>query len=124
MNPVSDAELAERLEVSPAVITKWRLRLRKIGLLGWLVSPGKGRAFSIAAINHSFTGGEEKPASQATEKQPASGPATTLWQVIEERSIALTGKVTQDLTTAEAAQLVEVLSRGSEIIGETRTKEC
>ena len=47
-NPVCDAELAERLEVSPAVITKWRLRLRKIGLLGWLVSPGKGRAFSKA----------------------------------------------------------------------------
>jgi hypothetical protein len=42
---LGDAELADRLEVSPPVITRWRLRLRKLGLLCWLVSPTKGRAF-------------------------------------------------------------------------------
>ncbi|MBZ5701023.1 MAG: hypothetical protein LAN84_04180 [Acidobacteriia bacterium] len=119
---VADAELAERLEVSPAVITKWRLRLRKLGLLGWLVSPGRGRAFWVAGVNR-VLGGGEKPASQEAAKQTAAlpaGPAAEVWRVIQERSIALTGKVVEDLTAAEGAQLAKVLARGSEIVGERR----
>jgi len=41
-----------------------------------------------------------------------------IWRVIEERSIALTGKVVEDLTVAEGAQLAKVLT-GSEIVRET-----
>ena len=117
-NVVSDAELADRLEVSASVIAAWRLRLRRLGLVGWLVSPGKGRAFWVAGVNQAFAGGGEKPAKQGTEKQPASGPVPAIWRVIEERSIALTGKVVEDLTVAEGAQLAKVLT-GSEIVRET-----
>jgi hypothetical protein len=42
-----------------------------------------------------------------------------IWRAIEERSIALTGKVVEDLTAAEGVQLGNVLARGSEILSET-----
>src|SRR5882724_5995729 len=57
-NVVSDAALAEALEVSLAVISSWRTRLRKLGMLGWLVSPGKGRAFWVAGVNRVFSNRE------------------------------------------------------------------
>jgi hypothetical protein len=123
---VSDAELAERLEVSRAVITKWRLRLRKLGLVGWLVSPGRGRAFWVAGVNR-VLGIEEKTASQEAAKQNAAlpaCPAAEVWRVIQERSIALTGKVVEDLSATEGAQLARVLARCSEIGPETGTKRC
>ena len=72
-NVVSDSELAERLEVSRAVIAKWRLRLCKLGLVGWLVAPGQGRAFGVAGANR-VLGSEEKRARQEAAKQIAQPP--------------------------------------------------
>jgi hypothetical protein len=125
-NVVSDAELAERLGVSPAVIRRWRLKLRKFGLVGWLVAPGQGRAFWVAGANR-LLGSEEKPESQEAAKQTAAlpaCPAAEIWRVIQERSIALTGKVVEDLSAAEGAQLANVLARRSEIVPETGPKRC
>lgn len=121
-NVVSDRELAEGLEVSLAVISSWRIRLRNLGLLGWLVSPGKGRALWVAGVNRVFSNGEN-PGSQETANRPAAlpaGPAAEVWRVIQERSIALTGKLIQDLTPIEGTQLARVLAQGSEIVGETQ----
>jgi hypothetical protein len=125
-NVVSDAELAERLDVSTAVVMKWRLKLRQLGLLGWLVSPGRGRAFWVAGANRVLDS-EAKPASHEVAKQTAAlpaCPAAEVWNVIQERSIALMGKVVEDLTAAEGAQLANVLARRSEIVPETGTKRC
>jgi len=92
-------------------------------VLGWLVSPGKGRAFWIASVNRALAGGGEKSASQGTAKQPVPGPASVIWRAIEERSIALTGKVVEDLTATEGAQLAKVLARGSEADAKLKTVE-
>jgi hypothetical protein len=122
-NVVSDAELAQRLEVSIAVVGTWRHRLRRAGLLGWLVSavPGAGRAFWVAAVNRACAVGEEKQATDATEKQTAALPAcpAAIWRVIQERSIAVTGKVVEDLGAFEAARVADVLAKGSENPEET-----
>src|SRR5580692_3760453 len=48
-NVISDAEFAERLEVSQRTIAKWRSRLRAAGMIGWLVAQGQGWVFWIAA---------------------------------------------------------------------------
>jgi len=109
-NVISDAELAERLEVSSSAIATWRRRLHKTGLLGWLVSPGNGRAFFITAVNQVLGAGLAGPKS----------PAVAVWQVVNERSIALTGKVVEDLSPEEGLQLATVLARGSEIVGEAQ----
>jgi len=47
-------------------------------------------------------------------------PATAVWRVVNERSIALTGKVVEDLSPEEGLQLATVLARGSEIVGEVQ----
>lgn len=121
-NVVSDSELAQRLEVSPAVVRAWRHRLRRAGLLGWLASPvpGAGRAFWVAGPNRVVS--EEKQAIATTEKQPAalSTCPAAIWRVIQERSIALTGKVVEDLGAGEAARVAELLAKGSKNPGETR----
>jgi hypothetical protein len=70
----------------------------------------------VAAANQ-VLGGGEKLATQETLKETAAlpaGPTAEAWPVIQERSIALTGKVLEDLTAAEGAQLARVLARGSE----------
>jgi hypothetical protein len=66
-NVVSDAELAERLGASQRTIAKWRLRLGKVGALGWHIAPG-GRVYWIAAVNRVFA-----PLSQprSAEREPA-----------------------------------------------------
>jgi transcriptional regulator with XRE-family HTH domain len=43
-NVVSDAQLAERLEVSQGTISQWRRRLRSAILIGWLVAPRQGES--------------------------------------------------------------------------------
>lgn len=50
-NLVTDAELGERLGASPRTIASWRLRLRKAGIIGWHVAPGRGRTFWLNALN-------------------------------------------------------------------------
>ena len=75
-NVFSDAALAEALEVSLAVISSWRTRLRKLGMLGWLVSPGKGRAFWVSGVNRVFSNGENSASQEAANPVPAvpAGP--------------------------------------------------
>jgi hypothetical protein len=74
-NVISDAELAERLEVSQRRIAKWRSRLRAAGMIGWLVAQGRGRVFWIAAANQG-NAGELK----AVEQKPAlTMPAASRW---------------------------------------------
>jgi hypothetical protein len=67
-NVVSDAELAERLGASQRTIAKWRLRLGKVGALGWHIAPG-GRVYWITAVNRVFA-----PLSQprSAEQKPTS----------------------------------------------------
>jgi hypothetical protein len=73
-NVISDAEFAERLEVSQRTIAKWRSRLRAAGMIGWLVAQGRGRVFWIAA-------GKGKAGElKAVEQKPAlTMPAASRW---------------------------------------------
>lgn len=115
-NVVSDSELVKRLGISLAALAGWRRRLRKLGLMGWLLSPHNGRAYWVAGIARVFADSEvteQRPGPEADK--PTGSPATAIWRVIEERSIALTGKLVEDLTATEGAQLAKVLSRGSEV---------
>jgi len=112
-NVVSDSELVQRLGISLAALAGWRRRLRKLGLMGWLLSPRHGRAYWVAGVARMFAeAAEQQPGPEANK--PTSAPAAAIWRVIEERSIALTGKVIEDLTAEEGAQLARVLTRGSE----------
>jgi hypothetical protein len=108
-NPLTDTQLAEWLGESARTIARQRLRLRKLGLLGWHVVPGKGRAFWVGPVNRVF---------EALSGRRPAPVVPAIWRVIQERSIALTGKVVQDLSAEEGAQLATVLARGSEIVGE------
>jgi hypothetical protein len=118
-NPLTDAQLAEWLGESARTIARQRLRLRKLGLLGWHVVPGKGRAFWVGPVNRVLEAlSGQRPAAQSTIATPV---VPAIWRVIQERSIALTGKVVEDLSAEEGAQLVTVLARGSENVGETQT---
>jgi hypothetical protein len=118
-NPLTDAQLAEWLGESARTIARQRLRLRKLGLLGWHVVPGKGRAFWVGPVNRVLEAlSGQRPAAQSTIATPV---VPAIWRVIQERSIALTGKVVEDLSAEEGAQLVTVLARGSENVAETQT---
>jgi hypothetical protein len=121
-NLISHRELAEGLGVSPAVISNWRVKLRKLGLLGWLVTPGKGRALWVAGVNRVFSDGDNSASQQAANPAAAlpAGLAAEVWRAIQQRSIALTGKLIEDLTPIEGTQLARVLAQGSEIVDETR----
>ena len=115
-NPLTDSQLGEWLGESARTIAEWRLRLRKLGLLGWHVVPGKGRAFWVGPVNRVLEAlSEQRPAVQSTMAAPV---VPAIWRVIQERSIALTGKVVEDLSAEEGAQLASVLARGSENLGE------
>lgn len=48
-NMVTDADLGERLGVSVETAARWRRTLRMVRVIDWLVSPGEGRVFRIAA---------------------------------------------------------------------------
>jgi hypothetical protein len=110
-NVVSDSELVQRLGISLAALAGWRRRLRELGLMGWLLSPRHGRAYWVAGVARVFAesgAAEQQPGPEANK--PTSAPAAAIWRVIEERSIALTGKVVEDLTPADGAQLAKVLA--------------
>lgn len=49
--PINDEELAQSLGASKRLIARWRLRFRKAGVIGWLISPGLGRIYWINAVN-------------------------------------------------------------------------
>lgn len=111
-NVVSDAELAELLEVSRATVANWRSRLRKLGLIGWLVAPGQGRALWIGAVNRVFAGelGGENPLGQDHTNHPTALPiGRAILRAIQERSISLTGKVVEDLSPEEGSRLANAI---------------
>jgi hypothetical protein len=117
-NPITDIQLAEWLGESARTIAKWRLRLRKLGLLGWHVAPGKGRVFWVGPVNRVLEAlREQRPAVQSAVAAPV---VPAIWRVIQERSIALTGKLIEDLNAEEGVRLASVLARGSEIVSETQ----
>jgi hypothetical protein len=74
-NVISDAEFAERLEVSQRTIAKWRSRLRAAGMIGWLVAQGRGRVFWIAAGNR----GKAAELKAAEQKPALTMPAASRW---------------------------------------------
>ena len=87
-NVVSDADLGELLEVSTQTIATWRRRLRKTGLIGWLILPGQGRVFWVAALNHlcaPFGNPAQTAQGPAEESAPAKpgpeqpAPAASRW---------------------------------------------
>jgi hypothetical protein len=53
-NIVSDGELADRLQITLGTLASWRRRLRRAGLLDWLVRPGVGRVYIISALNQAL----------------------------------------------------------------------
>jgi hypothetical protein len=64
---LTDADLAEALEVSTGTISAWRRKLRAAGFITWLVAPGGGgRVFRMAAVSDEIANVKEpKP-----EKEP------------------------------------------------------
>jgi hypothetical protein len=122
-NVVSDSELVKRLGISLSALSGWRRRLRRLGLIGWLLSPRHGRAYWVAGVSRLFADGNATEQQSETEiNKPTIAPAATVWEAVQERSISLTGKIVEDLTAAEGAQLAKVLARGSEIVSETRSE--
>lgn len=53
-NIISDGELADRLQITLGTLASWRRRLRRAGLLDWLVRPGVGRVYIISALNQAL----------------------------------------------------------------------
>lgn len=108
-NAISDPELSERLQVSLPTIATWRRRLHKAGLLGWLVAPGIGRVFFLTAVNQVLGASLNAPPQLAREALATPSASVAVWRVIQERSIALTGKVVEDLNTEEVSRLANAL---------------
>jgi hypothetical protein len=71
-NVISDAELAERLQVSPLTLAGWRRRLRKAQLIDWLLKPGIGRVYLITASKHGLA---VDPPAESRPIQPSGAKA-------------------------------------------------
>lgn len=68
---ISDAELETRLDAKPRTISAWRRKLKAAGLLDWLLKPGEGRVYQIAAVAEESKLAESKPAeTHNSEPQP------------------------------------------------------
>ena len=77
-NVISDAELAERLQVSPQTLGRWRRRLRKAQSIDWLVKPGVGRVYIITVPKHALAmepHAESRPSQHAGAKASVAGEA-------------------------------------------------
>jgi len=73
-NIISNAELADRLQVSPRILAEWRRRLRNAQLIDWLLKPGIGRVYVITATNRLFSEGQIPAARQAPAVNPPAEP--------------------------------------------------
>jgi hypothetical protein len=84
-NVISDEELAAWLDAKPSTVEAWRRRLRKAGLLDWLVKPGMGRQLFVKGFHQIFGGpAAEQPAVAAkpatgTEPKAQAKPAAAAW---------------------------------------------
>lgn len=66
-NVISDSELADRLQVTASTISCWRRRLKRAGLLDWLVSRGNGRVLFLRGMSQMCAGSDSRnPTSSAS----------------------------------------------------------
>jgi hypothetical protein len=72
-NVVSDVELSTRLGVSQKTLSKWRSRLHAVGVIGWLVSVGQGRAYWVRGVNSAL--GTDPAGCKAPEEKPVTAKA-------------------------------------------------
>jgi hypothetical protein len=73
---ISDAGLAERLNVKPRRLFAWRKKLRDAGKLDWTLKPGVGRVYTLAALV------DPKPASESPSAPQAEEPEKPVSQVV------------------------------------------
>jgi hypothetical protein len=76
-NIISDAELVERLQITPGTLASWRRRLRKAHLLDWLVRLGVGRAYIIGPLNQPLPQVQAEIQRGATPKSVQAAPRST-----------------------------------------------
>jgi hypothetical protein len=74
-NVISDAEFAERLEVSQRTIAKWRSRLPAAGVIGWLVARGQGRG----VLDRRRESGKGWRVEVVEQKPALTMPAASRW---------------------------------------------
>jgi len=67
---ISDASLAQRLNVKPRRLSAWRKKLRDAGKLDWTVKPGVGYVYTLAAL----VGSEPPSAPQPSEPEKPVSP--------------------------------------------------
>ncbi len=85
-NVVSDSELVNRLGISLSALNGWRRRLRRLGLMGWLLSPRHGRAYWVAGVARVFADSQTTEQSVGTEAdKPTRAPAAAVWKAVQER---------------------------------------
>ena len=106
--PISDKELADALDASPKEIVRWRLRLRKCGLLGWHIAPGEGRAFWVNAPK------------EARQSNAQAATCRDIWRIVQERSIGLTGKLIEDLNPQELLRVASALALPTDSLGKVQ----
>lgn len=78
-NAIGDRELADLLGgVSVRTLATWRRRLRKAGVLRWLIAPEGGRVF---ILQNCFPESAEvgQPAKKDEEKSEQAAPETRTW---------------------------------------------
>jgi hypothetical protein len=122
---VSDPELLTRLGISLSVLKRWRRKLHKLGFLGWLLSPRNGRAYWVASPDRLFPEAQAIEQADSSEaNKPALTSAQAVWKAVQERSIALTGKVVEDLDPAEGLRLAAALVERSKNPSESPVSGC
>ena len=73
---ISDASLAERLNVKPRRLSAWRKKLRDAGKLDWTLKPGVGRVYTLAALAGPKPEGESPATPSAPQAEEPEKPVT------------------------------------------------
>jgi hypothetical protein len=83
---VSDKGLGALLDAQPVTVASWRRRLKRAGLLDWLVKPGVGRQLFVKGFHQIFGAhpAAEQPAAAAkpaagTQAKAQAKPAAAPW---------------------------------------------
>ena len=75
---ISDASLAERLNVKPRRLFAWRKKLRDAGKLDWTLKPGVGRVYVLAALAGPKPEGEFPATPSAPQREEPEKLASSL----------------------------------------------
>src|SRR5205823_2119663 len=102
-NVVSDHELSERLGISLTQLSAWRRRLYGLGLITWLVNPAGGCIYQVNAVNRLLESLKATEPTFAARPLTPAVPASAIWRAVQEKSIALSGKLIEDLDASEVA---------------------